>query len=201
DSAARVAQWAVSSADPNKLRTVLLSLNSEEAIAEVFGDECHPDARYTKAAQALQAHIAKKIRDMRRERCEAVDVCKSIVDWANGTRHAVQVLTKRGTSQGTQGIRLVEDLAPGLVSMDLTGLSFEGVPVQRVAAKVQCMTTKSRPKRIAFDSPSGRRFDFLLKGADDVRNDALVMQVIRALGDMLDAEALMCAQPSDKEQL
>ncbi|KAF4673557.1 hypothetical protein FOL47_010466 [Perkinsus chesapeaki] len=201
DSAARVAQWAISSADPNKLRAVLLSLGDEDSIAQVFGDECHPDARYTKAAQALQAHIAKKIRDLRRGRCEAVDVCKSIVDWANGSRHSVQVLTKRGASQGSQGIRMVEDLAPGLVSMDLTGLSFEGVPVQRVAAKVQCMTTKSRPKRVAFDSPDGRRFDFLLKGADDVRNDALVMQVIRACGDMLDSEALMCAQRSESEQL
>ena len=57
------------------------------------------------------------------------------------------------------------------------------------------LATKTRPKRIRLLASDGSLHDFLLKGRDDLRMDERIMQILRTVNCLLEAQAKGSAPP------
>lgn len=88
-------------------------------------------------------------------------------------------------------------------SLELLTRGTEGVvTIAGLTADVAMLSTKTRPKRIGVVGSDGRRYHYLLKGREDLRLDAQIMQV-SLLGSQGDTESRCFAwgcliQPSRK---
>ncbi|GLI61976.1 hypothetical protein VaNZ11_004542, partial [Volvox africanus] len=83
--------------------------------------------------------------------------------------------------------RLSDGAAP---SGDLTtaGWGAATVTVASVYSELVALNTKTRPKRVALLGSDGRTYAYLLKGREDLRMDERLMQVLRAINVMLQAD-------------
>jgi len=75
------------------------------------------------------------------------------------------------------------------VSTDSALTPFAGGPVTIASFgdEVQFLNTKTRPKRVSITGSNGQRYDFLLKGREDLHTDARIMQVMSLLSAQLAA--------------
>ncbi|MCO5549966.1 hypothetical protein L7F22_003443 [Adiantum nelumboides] len=80
---------------------------------------------------------------------------------------------------------------PGLerqVGKDHEGEDYENLEIVSVSAfdeQVKILATKTKPKRLTFIGSDGETYTYLLKGHEDLRLDARVMQLLRAINGML----------------
>lgn len=72
---------------------------------------------------------------------------------------------------------------PGLAEKSLVG--DEKVTVVGVEDSLAVLSTKTRPKRLVFVGSDGQRYQYLLKGHEDLRLDARIMQLLRAVNGTL----------------
>ncbi|GFR47474.1 hypothetical protein Agub_g9203, partial [Astrephomene gubernaculifera] len=89
--------------------------------------------------------------------------------------------TASGSSTGTPS---APASAPALATVTVTG----------VRGEVAALSTKTRPKRMALLGSDGRVYDYLLKGREDLRMDERLMQVLRAMQAMLQADPAAAAR-------
>eukprot|EP00929_Paragymnodinium_shiwhaense_P022435 TRINITY_DN14335_c0_g1_i4.p1 TRINITY_DN14335_c0_g1~~TRINITY_DN14335_c0_g1_i4.p1 ORF type:complete len:3858 (+),score=1191.46 TRINITY_DN14335_c0_g1_i4:138-11711(+) len=57
--------------------------------------------------------------------------------------------------------------------------------VRRVASRVHLLSTKTKPKKLEFETADGSVHAFLLKGRDDLRLDGRLMQLLQAVSNVI----------------
>ena len=72
------------------------------------------------------------------------------------------------------------NLIPG---SDLLGL----VTISSFSEQVTILATKTKPKKLVLLGSDGQRYTYLLKGREDLRLDARIMQLLQAVNGMLHA--------------
>ncbi|GLC49196.1 hypothetical protein PLESTB_000192700 [Pleodorina starrii] len=75
-----------------------------------------------------------------------------------------------------------------------TSTSMATVTVAGVSSELVALATKTRPKRVALLGSDGRSYAYLLKGREDLRMDERLMQVLRAINAMLQADPAAAAR-------
>lgn len=83
----------------------------------------------------------------------------------------------------------MEDVSPILATIKETSVAVPGtfehekplITIHKFHSEVEVMPSKQRPRRVGLDASNGRRYLFLLKGHEDMRQDERVMQFIGLL--------------------
>ncbi|GIL75399.1 hypothetical protein Vretifemale_5200, partial [Volvox reticuliferus] len=88
----------------------------------------------------------------------------------------------------------LSDIAAASGDLTSAGWGSATVTVASVYSELVALNTKTRPKRVALLGSDGRTYAYLLKGREDLRMDERLMQVLRAINVMLQADPAAACQ-------
>ncbi|XP_073148880.1 uncharacterized protein [Henckelia pumila] len=78
---------------------------------------------------------------------------------------------------------------------DLDGIPPGIVTISSFSAQVSILPTKTKPKKIVVVGSDGMNYTYLLKGREDLRLDARIMQLLQAVNGFLQSSAATRGQP------
>ncbi|XP_073014956.1 uncharacterized protein [Primulina eburnea] len=78
---------------------------------------------------------------------------------------------------------------------DLDSISPGIVTISSFSAQVSILPTKTKPKKIVIMGSDGMNYTYLLKGREDLRLDARIMQLLQAVNRVLQSSAATRGQP------
>ncbi|KAM7253507.1 hypothetical protein ACFE04_021661 [Oxalis oulophora] len=82
---------------------------------------------------------------------------------------------------------------PGLEKQVLVSDSDTGVTISSFLEQVTILSTKTKPKKLVLLGSDGKEYTYLLKGREDLRLDARIMQLLQAINGFLQSSRDMCS--------